>query len=269
MKIIYSLWIKLLILLYGVIPAILIALFYLGKPYEDFLILKNTDPTILSILLNHYYHNSEKHLINNIQGYLLLISVNLAQLATLHRDYKWFKACLILVFVVFPIIGSIIYVYFSNSSFNTLGFSFINSELIGFIIAGTAKFYNKTVSGFKNQFFLFIYLSLSLLIYFFTYFEYIKKYLYLTIFPISLLFISIVFIKSNFIEIFQKLIEGDKNARIKFFMAFMFQLLFITLLPAIFPKVIVLNGHQINIYLHFVGLVFGLYLVYFTDIKLR
>jgi len=122
------------IFLYAVIPITILIIPLLNL--ENIFILDICHQTIPSLYLNNFYHQTLPHLSGNLSFYFL----SLTGILFLETDKKRFHRMLVLFFIIFPIIGSLLNIGFLGNictvkdSLTTYGFSMIALGFTGYFI---------------------------------------------------------------------------------------------------------------------------------------
>ena len=118
------------------IPLILTLLYLLPDNLREYLVLYPKNPTLASFFFSNYVHESFYHFLGNLVSYIIIIIL----LLILNNNRERFYIEIIPIFLVLPWINSLTIVLLLRDVLHrALGFSAINSGLIGYLLYSTCK----------------------------------------------------------------------------------------------------------------------------------
>lgn len=249
--------IKIIIILFMFIPAIVFLLYLLPDNFKDKLILNLSEPSLVSIFFSNYVHKTYSHLKGNISNYyLVMFFVFLLNLSTNRRK---FYLDLSLIFLVLPffnyVINLLIFKIFLHSNIKrTYGFSAIVSGFFGYLSYSLMYFLkdvHKTRIGYRLPLIILAIYTLPII-------NFIRAKIGIqrTYFILFSLFIItfLCYISREEIAEFKNI---KKDFRVLILTTSSFLLLFMGLY-ALFP-VKLIKGHEfVNIFSHYFSFVFGM-----------
>jgi len=118
------------------VPSILTLLYLLPENLRENLVLYPKNPTLVSLFFSNYVHENFYHLLGNLISYIFTIIL----LLILNNNRKRFYIEIIPIFLILPWINSLAIVLLLRDVLHrSLGFSAINSGLIGYLLYSTCR----------------------------------------------------------------------------------------------------------------------------------
>jgi membrane associated rhomboid family serine protease len=129
------------IFFFAFVPLVLALIFVL--PDKSSLILHPTDPTLLSVFFSNYIHLEFWHFFANLAMYLIVIFV----LFNIETDKKMFYRISALLFIALPIVSSLSIIYFLPQLKNTVGFSAVVAGFLGYLLYATYNYAKRSLKA--------------------------------------------------------------------------------------------------------------------------
>lgn len=254
------------------IPAFLSFMYLLPENIKNYFILDTSNPTILSIFFSNYEHVELLHFGGNLSFYLVVIFF----LFNIEINKKIFRKSSVLIFIILPFISSILLIYRFPNFPPSLGFSAIGSAFMGYAIY-SIFYYIKNFYYFQlNYSFLYLIIIINLIAV-----EYNLKghpfLLFLKIISFLLFIILIYFNRIALKEISIQIIIKTKNIYSEKLVIpmiyncslFVLVIYFMFYLPYLIPSKITEGSGIINIFSHYIGYIFGLFVPFIITMLLK
>jgi membrane associated rhomboid family serine protease len=246
------------------LPIIATIIELLPVDFQNVLKLNVQNPSWWQFLTSAFTHQSFKHYYGNIISFLIIAVVELLIVSKINMKRRYFYL-LSATYVMFPIISSAYQVLYYPKLFPNMqvscGASGIIAAMIGFMPMILMGYFSKE-KGVKM-----VNLTLLLMSTFYTGIMLLITYAFLSsIAQISILSTLILVLAYHYRNNFRYVIKAISDISRNFFLyllLFLLALLFITIPLALFPLVIRLeNGSGVNVIVHYIGVIFGIYLSY-------
>lgn len=252
---------------YIIIPAVLTFMFLLPENIKYYFILIASNPTILSMFFSNYMHTSLSHFLGNLFSYFIIIFL----LFNLEINKKIFYISSILIFLILPFVSSILLVYRFPALPPSLGFSAIVASFNGYLVYSVFNYIKKFYYQQTNIRFVWLILMINVIFAA----NNLGTPAFFQVIVISLSIILIFLNRAAIKEIFEQTILKFKNLISQKFKLFMYNtilfsivIVFIFSLPSLIPSEIKNGNSIINIFSHYVGYLFGLFIpLIMTSIK--
>jgi hypothetical protein len=243
------------------IETILVVIFLLPANIKNYFVLNRFHPTLASIYLMNFTHESVIHLAGNLAGFTI-ISFYVLLILSMMRKTSYFYKLLAVNLLLIPFILSLSWLYYQNNVIksqlqNTQGFSGINASLSGslifvffFYIVETIKIkLNFNYAFYSFLFFMVFYLCLI-------YFKYLKQ---LTPFVVtSILSVSfyLLMIRS------MKVLNEKLSKKLAVFFVSMPFVIIALLSNTFFP----VNVGNVDILVHYFGFILGIVVIFILKV---
>lgn len=234
-------WIS--IILYWSLGILFVLIFFIFKNRPSWFMFDFDTLYFWTFFTHSFFHNGLDHLLNNLTGYILFVSINFIVfykygLKKKFRDIFW------ITIIILPLVVSIVnYVYFHNVLGQNLPPSCGSSDIVSSFIALTffSSILVLNINGLKKLFFLMIYiLSLGFVIYK----DLNQNFAFLVLFIPLLIYAYILF-------------KHQKLAVSSLFISIILLFFLSVYTKSIFPEILINAGSLTNIQSHYLGLVFG------------
>ena len=237
------------------IPALLTLMYLLTSDLKNNFILYTSNPTVTSMFFSNYVHTANSHFLGNFLLYFVVMFL----LFNIETDKKRFYRIGFLIFIVLPFFSSWSFMYYTGISGPTQGFSALLAAFFGYMICSAYRYIKvKYDSSLKITFlWMLLMLNVSLVMR-----NLDVKYpfdILIVGFTLSLIVLNVKAIAG----LLRQIMANYRLQRTTFEIfyiasvsAFCIVLLFV--LPLLVPDVIMVNGHIINTFSHYIGWVFGI-----------
>lgn len=236
------------------IPAVLVLMYLLPSNVKTEFILYTFNPNVLSIFFSNYVHSNLTHLFGNLILYLAVMFM----LFNLETDKKRFYRVCVLIFILLPFISSWAFMHYTSFSGALQGFSALSSAFFGYLVY-SVYCYLKTVycSLLEIRFVLLVVIiNVALMI----------RNTGVSV-PYQVMIVGITGLlfylnRRELIGLGNLIIQvvRVKMNRFKFMyysLVYVYSFVFLFVLPLLVPAQIVVDGHIVNAFAHYVGWVFG------------
>jgi len=240
-----------------IIPLILVIIYLLPQTIKNSFILLPTKATITNMFFSNYTHTSFSHLMNNLIGYFIIIFL----IFHVETNKRIFYISSFLIFILLPLLSSLLVITIIPKIPPALGFSAIVYSFFGYLLYSVYKFVNKSYKISVDYKFLLLLLMINILI-FSIFSVQIMLLITASIIAVFLIYINRKVIKEISKQMIlnwrmlpnQKFIERLYSIAI-FSLVIVFMFSFTTAIPS---KIVVENS-IINIFSHYIGYMFGLF----------
>lgn len=258
------------ILIFLLFPIVITVLMLLPVTIRETLSLRNHNYLWWQVFTSAFIHKDWNHLLSNIQSYLAFGGILLV-----FSNKAWGKKDLlslsILILISLPLISSIAsLLIYRNYSIETIqGSSGLISAVLGFFpILWVSYFSKKNRQNLMNMNFFYVCILYVALLYSTIYLPYYQS----IILPFTI-FISILILSFFYRNSFKTILKGireESKANVVFGFLLVFIPLFFMAAPILlFPLKTIQNGSQVGIFVHYLGLIYGVTLSFiFFKIKL-
>ncbi len=248
------------IIYFVLIPLLLVLIFTYSNDLKNLLILNLHNPTLLSMIGSNYIHSSFNHLVGNVLFYYLIMIFVFAFDALTNRTM--FSLNLPLFFLILPLICSSLMIFVFNSleyNITSNGFSGVVSCLFGYLSFSLFHFIKEYYNiEFKRSIFQLMWVILLINLFLIS-----LIYGFILVLPIILVLciLPIYYTKNDFNKIFTLLNKIGPLPRGAILVSFI--LCLCLGIQFLFPETITSDGNITNIFLHYIGYIFG---IFFTGI---
>ncbi len=245
---------------YFLIPILLTFTYLLPENIKQDIILNLSNPTIISMFFSNYVHLELTHFLGNLISYLIVIFL----LFNLETNRILFYRSSLLIFIILPFVSSFLVISIFPSLPPSLGFSAIVAGFMGYLVYSVFRYIKEFYYPQINNFFLYLILMINLIV--------VANNLGTPItFQIFILSILIILIYLNRVAIkeigkimmlkFKDLFSQKSVGRLIYkYLLFILIIISIFNLPNLIPSKIKIGSSIINIFSHYVGYLFGLFI---------
>ena len=236
------------------IPGLLTFMYLLPSDLKGNLILQTSNPNVLSMFFSNYVHTANTHFSGNFLPYFVVMFL----LFNIETDRKRFFRISFLIFVVLPFVSSWAFMYYTGISGPTQGFSALLAAFFGYMICSAYRYIKVKYDRSLKIIFLWMLLMLNISL--------VMRNLNVK-YPFDILIVgfTLLLIVLNVKAITGLLKHTIANFRLQrttfetFYVALVtvFCVVFLFVLPLLIPEVIMVDGHMINTFSHYVGWLFG------------
>ena len=242
------------------IPAVLLLTYLLPENIQNYLTLHVSAPSLFSIFFSNYVHVDLLHFLGNLLSYLIVIFL----LFNLETNKNIFYKSSFLIFIILPFISSFLVIRYLPSALPpSLGFSAIVAAFMGYLVYSAFAYIKKYYCPQTNIFLIYLILIINLMM---------VAYNLSTpdIFQIIIVLILVILFYFNRIvikEVGKQMVIKFKNrltqnlikSLVYNYLLFLASFYFIFFLPYLIPSKIILGKSIINIFAHYIGYLFGLF----------
>ena len=245
-------------------PIFITILMFLPPNIIDSLSLHVDNPQWWQFFTSSFIHENLIHLLDNIQTYFI-ISFVLLIFANKTKNKKNFFTLFLFNLISLPLISSLIevliYPKFIPSIKTSQGSSVLISSMLGFfpmfwIYYFSKKQKNNTIDKFFNLSLSYLYLLIVVI-----YYQIHKNILLVSAFFFYFLFYC-YFYRKDFKVFVKNIYEESKNNIIFCFLTIFFLIFFMTAPLILFPLKFVKGNTVIDIFIHYIGLFYGIIISY-------
>jgi hypothetical protein len=238
------------------IPAVLVVLYLNSDMLNQSLALYPNNPTLLSIIGSNYFHTQQGHLLSNLIFYFILMPF--AFFFDYLTNKKMLLVNMVLLFVLLPVVSSLLDIVVLReigAMLPSYGFSAIVAGIFGYLAFSLFRYVRdyhgvRFEKGIFQMMWLIIYINLAFI-------SFVYGIYLLVIIIVFLFILSIINSYRQYGQVFLKMKNAGRFHRTLFFTAFILCLMVGPL--CLFPVTILIGSIFINIYAHYVGYIFGLF----------
>jgi len=236
------------------IPAVLTLIFLLPVDLKGNLILHTSNPSVLSMFFSNYVHTANIHFLGNFLLYFVVMFL----LFNIETDKKRFYRIGFLIFVVLPFVSSWAFMYYIDISGPTQGFSALLAAFFGYMICSAYRYIKVKYDSSLKIIFLWMLLMLNVSL---VMVNLNVKYPF-DILIVGFTLLLIVLNVKAIVGLLRQIIANYRLQRTTFETFYVasvsaFCVVSLFVLPSLVPDVIIVDGHMINIFSHYIGWVFG------------
>lgn len=248
------------------LPSILLLTYLLPETIKNYLILRVSSPSLLSIFFSNYVHVDLLNFLGNFLSYFFIIFV----LFNLETNKNLFYRSSFLIFIILPFVSSFLIINILPPTLPpSMGFSAIVAGFMGYLVYSAFRYIKMFYYMKVNYFFLYWIMIINLAA--------VAYNLHTPIlFQIFILFISVILLylnKTAINEIGKQIILrikeclAQKLIGLLFYNYLVFVLSIVSMfaLPTLIPSNITIGSSIINILSHYIGYLFGLFVPIITD----
>ncbi len=247
------------------IPVLLLSIFLLPDSIKNHFILKTSNPTLLSMFLSNYVHLNILHFLGNVLAYFFIIFLIL----NFETNRKLLYTTSLLMFLIMPFVSSFLLIRLFPTLPPSLGFSAIVAGFMGYLVYSSYKYVKIFFYTKINLFLLYLVLMINLIVVAYN----LKTPFRFQLFIFAISIILVYFNKIAIKEIWKQIILKTKNLLIEklirrliyYYLLFVLTIFSIFYLPNLIPSNIIEGGSLINIFSHYIGYIFGLFVPIIID----